>query len=111
MKRFSEESVRYTEEQKQKYAVLKQHAQEKLNEYEGVGLVERHFFSFRANSEIERLRRTQATEMEGVQTQLRYAQLRVQSLEQEIKSIKQELEQKVHNTSFIAILIHSFVLF
>ena len=33
MKRFSEESVRYTEEQKQKYAVLKQHAQEKLNEY------------------------------------------------------------------------------
>jgi len=33
--------------------------------------------------------------MEGVQTQLRYAQLRVQSLEQEIKSVKQELEQKV----------------
>jgi len=32
LKRFSEESVRYTEEQKQKYAVLKQHAQEKLNE-------------------------------------------------------------------------------
>ncbi|CAF1230934.1 unnamed protein product [Adineta ricciae] len=79
LKRFSEESVRYTEEQKQKYAVLKQHAQEKLNE---------------ANSEIERLRRTQASEMEGVQTQLRYAQLRVQSLEQEMKSVKQELEQK-----------------
>ena len=37
--------------------------------------------------------------MEGVQTQLRYAQLRVQSLEQEIKSIKQELEQKVRNLS------------
>ena len=33
LKRFSEESVRYTAEQKQKYAVLKQHAQEKLNEY------------------------------------------------------------------------------
>jgi hypothetical protein len=33
--------------------------------------------------------------MEGVQTQLRYAQLRVQSLEQELKSVKQELEQKV----------------
>jgi len=33
--------------------------------------------------------------MEGIQTQLRYAQLRVQSLEQEIKSVKQELEQKV----------------
>ncbi|UJR28840.1 hypothetical protein I4U23_010064 [Adineta vaga] len=79
LKRFSEESVRYTEEQKQKYAVLKQHAQEKLNE---------------ANTEIERLRRTQASEMEGVQTQLRYAQLRVQSLEQEMKSVKQELEQK-----------------
>jgi predicted S18 family serine protease len=79
LKRFSEESVRYTEEQKQKYAVLKQHAQEKLNE---------------ANSEIERSKRTQASEMEGVQTQLRYAQLRVQSLEQEIKSIKLELEQK-----------------
>jgi hypothetical protein len=79
LKRFSEESVRYTEEQKQKYAVLKQHAQEKLNE---------------ANSEIERLRRAHQSEMEGVQTQLRYAQLRVQSLEQEIKSVKQELEQK-----------------
>ncbi len=52
---------------------------------------------FRANSEIERLRRTNASEMEGVQTQLRYAQLRVQSLEQEIKSVKQELEQKVKN--------------
>lgn len=34
--------------------------------------------------------------MEGVQTQLRYAQLRVQSLEQEMKSVKQELEQKVN---------------
>ncbi|CAF1153962.1 unnamed protein product [Rotaria sordida] len=79
LKRFSEESVRYTEEQKQKYAVLKQHAQEKLNE---------------ANSEIERLRRMHCSEIEGVQAQLRYAQLRVQSLEQEIKSIKQELEQK-----------------
>ncbi|CAF1241056.1 unnamed protein product [Rotaria sp. Silwood1] len=79
LKRFSEESVRYTEEQKQKYAVLKQHAQEKLNE---------------ANSEIERLRRTHTTEIEGVQTQLRYTQLRVQSLEQELKSVKQELEQK-----------------
>jgi hypothetical protein len=33
--------------------------------------------------------------MEGVQAQLRYAQLRVQSLEQELKSVKQELEQKV----------------
>ncbi len=51
---------------------------------------------FRANNEIERLKRTQASEMDGVQTQLRYAQLRVQSLEQEIKSIKQELEQKVN---------------
>jgi len=79
LKRFSEESVRYTEEQKQKYAVLKQHAQEKLNE---------------ANSEIERLRRVHGSETEGAQTQLRFAQLRVQSLEQEIKSIKQELEQK-----------------
>ncbi|CAF3396946.1 unnamed protein product [Rotaria socialis] len=79
LKRFSEESVRYTEEQKQKYAVLKQHAQEKLNE---------------ANSEIERLRRVHRSEIEGVQAQLRYAQLRVQSLEQEIKSVKQELEQK-----------------
>jgi uncharacterized protein Yka (UPF0111/DUF47 family) len=38
--------------------------------------------------------------MEGVQTQLRYAQLRVQSLEQEIKSIKQELEQKVKRIFF-----------
>ena len=49
----------------------------------------------RANNEIERLRRVHLSEMEGVQTQLRYAQLRVQSLEQELKSIKQELEQKV----------------
>jgi len=79
LKRFSEESVRYTEEQKQKYAVLKQHAQEKLNE---------------ANTEIERLRRVHASETEGIQAQLRYAQLRVQSLEQELKSVKQELEQK-----------------
>jgi hypothetical protein len=38
--------------------------------------------------------------MEGVQTQLRYAQLRVQSLEQEIKSIKLELEQKVKRIFF-----------
>lgn len=36
--------------------------------------------------------------MEGVQTQLRYAQLRVQSLEQEMKSVKQELEQKVNQS-------------
>ncbi len=50
----------------------------------------------RANSEIERLRRIQGSEMEGVQAQLRYAQLRVQSLEQELKSVKQELEQKVN---------------
>ena len=49
----------------------------------------------RANSEIERLRRTHGSDMDGVQTQLRYAQLRVQSLEQEMKSVKQELEQKV----------------
>ncbi|CAM4852878.1 unnamed protein product [Rotaria socialis] len=79
LKRFSEESVRYTEEQKQKYSVLKQHAQEKLNE---------------ANVEIERLRRVNTSEVEGIQTQLRYSQLRVQSLEQELKSVKQELEQK-----------------
>ena len=52
-------------------------------------------FLCRANSEIERLRRSQSSEMEGVQAQLRYAQLRVQSLEQELKSVKQELEQKV----------------
>ncbi len=50
----------------------------------------------RANSEIERLRRLHSSETEGVQTQLRFAQLRVQSLEQELKSIKQELEQKVY---------------
>lgn len=49
----------------------------------------------RANGEIERLRRVHQSELEGVQAQLRYAQLRVQSLEQEIKSVKQELEQKV----------------
>ena len=53
-------------------------------------------FSSRANGEIERLRRLQSSEMEGVQAQLRYAQLRVQSLEQELKSAKQELEQKVN---------------
>ena len=58
------------------------------------------FFFSRANSEIERLRRVQASEMEGTQTQLRYAQLRVQSLEQELKSVKQELEQKVMNKIF-----------
>ena len=39
--------------------------------------------------------------MEGVQTQLRYAQLRVQSLEQELKSVKQELEQKVMNSIIV----------
>lgn len=55
------------------------------------------FFVFRANTEIERLRRVHGSEMEGVQTQLRYAQLRVQSLEQELKSVKQELEQKVND--------------
>jgi hypothetical protein len=38
--------------------------------------------------------------MEGVQTQLRYSQLRVQSLEQELKSAKQELEQKVKKLKF-----------
>ena len=38
--------------------------------------------------------------MEGIQAQLRYAQLRVQSLEQELKSVKQELEQKVINVTF-----------
>jgi hypothetical protein len=46
--------------------------------------------------------------MEGVQTQLRYAQLRVQSLEQEIKSIKQELEQKVKNLEFFFSTSFSF---
>lgn len=51
----------------------------------------------RANGEIERLRRAHASETEGVQAQLRYAQLRVQSLEQELKSVKQELEQKVRH--------------
>lgn len=54
-------------------------------------------FFWRANGEIERLRRVQASEMEGTQTQLRYTQLRVQSLEQELKSVKQELDQKVIN--------------
>jgi hypothetical protein len=57
-------------------------------------VIDRNFL-LRANSEIERLRRIQGSEMEGVQAQLRYAQLRVQSLEQELKSVKQELEQKV----------------
>jgi hypothetical protein len=47
--------------------------------------------------------------MEGVQTQLRYAQLRVQSLEQEIKTIKQELEQKVKNK--ILLKINNFLSF
>jgi len=41
--------------------------------------------------------------MEGVQTQLRYAQLRVQSLEQELKSAKQELEQKVNQSALVFI--------
>ena len=45
---------------------------------------------------MERVRRTNESEMEGTQAQLRYAQLRVQSLEQEMRSIKQELEQKVN---------------
>ncbi|CAF3887621.1 unnamed protein product [Rotaria sp. Silwood2] len=100
LKRFSEESVRYTEEQKQKYAVLKQHAQEKLNEYIYI-LIKTNInyyivlqLHFRANSEIERLRRVHGSETEAVQTQLRYTQLRVQSLEQELRSVKQELEQK-----------------
>lgn len=57
----------------------------------------RMFFSFRANGEIERLRRLQSSEIEGIQTQLRFAQLRVQSLEQDLKTAKQELEQKVKN--------------
>ena len=52
-------------------------------------------FSHRANAEIERLRRVQTSEVEGVQTQLRYTQLRVQSMEQELKSVKLELDQKV----------------
>ena len=39
--------------------------------------------------------------MEGLQAQLRYAQLRVQSLEQEMKSVKQELEQKVCPSTLI----------
>jgi TolA-binding protein len=55
----------------------------------------------RANSEIERLRRAHASEIEGLQAQLRYAQLRVQSLEQEMKSVKQELDQKVNEHSSI----------
>ena len=50
----------------------------------------------RANSEMERVRRSNESEMEGVQAQLRYAQLRVQSLEQEMRSVKQELDQKVN---------------
>lgn len=39
--------------------------------------------------------------MEGVQAQLRYSQLRVQSLEQELKSAKLELEQKVNKSIFV----------
>lgn len=46
--------------------------------------------------------------MEGVQAQLRYSQLRVQSLEQEIKSAKLELEQKVNNDK-IKIVVYSLV--
>ncbi|CAF1107725.1 unnamed protein product [Didymodactylos carnosus] len=79
LKQFSEDSIRYNEEQKQKYQVLKQHAQEKLD---------------KANEEIEKLRKIHTTESESVQAQLRYAQLRVQSLEQELQSTKQELQQK-----------------
>jgi len=79
LKKFSEESVKYTEDQKQRYQVLKQHAQEKLNE---------------ANSEIERLRRAHSSETEGLQAQLRYNQLRVQSLEQDFMAMKRELDQK-----------------
>ena len=45
-----------------------------------------------------------ASEMEGLQAQLRYAQLRVQSLEQEMKSVKQELDQKVRSVSAWLIL-------
>ncbi|CAF4862942.1 unnamed protein product, partial [Rotaria sp. Silwood1] len=45
---FQKNPFRYIEEQKQKYAVLKQHAQEKLNE---------------ANSEIERLRRVHTSDI------------------------------------------------
>ena len=60
------------------------------------------FLEIRANGEIERLRRVQSSEVEGIQAQLRYAQLRVQSLEQELKSVKQELEQKVRkNDEFV----------
>ncbi len=55
------------------------------------------------------MRRAHQSEMEGVQTQLRYAQLRVQSLEQEIKTIKQELEQKVKNK--ILLKINNFLSF
>jgi len=49
--------------------------------------------------------------MESVQTQLRYAQLRVQSLEQELKSVKQELEQKVFKkkTQINLIIKHKFL--
>ena len=47
--------------------------------------------------------------MEGVQAQLRYAQLRVQSLEQEMKSIKQDLEQKVSSSSRDEIPKHVFL--
>lgn len=68
-------------------------------------------FLFRANGEIERLRRTQSSEMEGVQAQLRYSQLRVQSLEQELKSAKLELEQKVNNKIKIVLLINFVLVF
>ncbi len=44
-------------------------------------------YSFGANSEIERLRRVQRSEMEGVQ-----ASWRVQSVEQEMKRFEQELK-------------------
>ena len=64
---------------------------ERTNERQRFPLV----FVRRANSEMERVRRTNESEMEGVQAQLRYAQLRVQSLEQEMRSVKQELDQKV----------------
>jgi TolA-binding protein len=66
------------------------------------------FFFPRANSEIERLRRAHGSELEGIQTQLRYAQLRVQSLEQELKSVKQELEQKVKFIFFFENFIFIF---
>ena len=48
--------------------------------------------------------------MEGLQAQLRYAQLRVQSLEQEMKSVKQELDQKVRSMSASIIVFLLFSL-